>query len=48
MVVVEGLAEIRRIELYDLTGRVVFVTGELDSRQVTIQPREASTRYIYS
>ncbi|MCX6282176.1 MAG: T9SS type A sorting domain-containing protein [Bacteroidetes bacterium] len=38
LVVVDGLSEINRIELYDLTGRTVFVSGELNSRQNRINP----------
>ncbi|MCX6285976.1 MAG: T9SS type A sorting domain-containing protein [Bacteroidetes bacterium] len=37
-VVVEGLSEIRRIELYDLTGRIVFITDGLNSRHTQINP----------
>ena len=36
--VVEGLAEIRRIELYDLTGRMVFVVEGINDRRCVINP----------
>jgi len=38
VVVVEGLTEIRRIELYDLTGRIVFIKDDINSRRALINP----------
>ena len=37
-IVVEGITEIRRIELYDLTGRMTFIMDGINSRQATISP----------
>ena len=36
--IVECVTEIKRIELYDLTGRIVFIMDGLNSRQAVISP----------
>ncbi|MEI6883519.1 MAG: T9SS type A sorting domain-containing protein [Bacteroidota bacterium] len=35
---IEGRADIRRVELYDLTGRLVFISDGINSRKTLINP----------